>query len=74
VSCETQEEVNDLWEKLSEGGERGQCGWLRDKFGVSWQIVPEILGEMLQDKDTRKSDGGIVSNEVNRHTGFDKGI
>lgn len=76
VRCETQEEVNDLWEKLSEGGEREQCGWLRDKFGISWQIVPKILGEMLQDKDTKKSEshGGIASNEVNRHTGFDKGI
>jgi predicted 3-demethylubiquinone-9 3-methyltransferase (glyoxalase superfamily) len=60
VSCETQEEVNDLWEKLSEGGEREQCGWLRDKFGVSWQTVPKILGEKLQDKEIRKSHGGIA--------------
>lgn len=56
VSCETQEEVNDIWQKLSEGGECEQCGWLKDKFGVSWQIVPKILGEMLQDKDTKKSE------------------
>jgi predicted 3-demethylubiquinone-9 3-methyltransferase (glyoxalase superfamily) len=60
VSCETQEEVNDLWEKLSEGGEREQCGWLRDKFAVSWQIVPKILDEKLQDKEIRKSHGGIA--------------
>jgi predicted 3-demethylubiquinone-9 3-methyltransferase (glyoxalase superfamily) len=56
VNCETQEEVDKLWEKLSEGGEIEQCGWLRDKYGVSWQIVPTILGEMLQDKDTEKSE------------------
>jgi predicted 3-demethylubiquinone-9 3-methyltransferase (glyoxalase superfamily) len=56
VNCETQEEVDKLWEKLSEDGEIEQCGWLRDKYGVSWQIVPTILGEMLQDKDTEKSE------------------
>ncbi len=56
VNCETQEEVDKLWEKLSEGGEIEQCGWLRDKYGVSWQIVPTILGEMLQDKNTEKSE------------------
>ncbi len=51
VNCETQEEVDELWEKLSEGGEKEQCGWLKDKYGVSWQIVPAALGEMMQDKD-----------------------
>jgi predicted 3-demethylubiquinone-9 3-methyltransferase (glyoxalase superfamily) len=56
VNCETQEEVDDLWEKLSEGGEKEQCGWLKDKYGVSWQIVPNALGEMLQDKDAKKSE------------------
>jgi predicted 3-demethylubiquinone-9 3-methyltransferase (glyoxalase superfamily) len=56
VSCQTQEEVDYLWEKLSEGGEKEQCGWLKDKFGVSWQIVPNVLGEMLQDKDAKKSE------------------
>jgi predicted 3-demethylubiquinone-9 3-methyltransferase (glyoxalase superfamily) len=56
VSCETQEEVNDFWQKLSEGGEREKCGCLKDKFGVSWHIVPKILSEMLQDKDTKKSE------------------
>jgi predicted 3-demethylubiquinone-9 3-methyltransferase (glyoxalase superfamily) len=56
VNCETQAEVDELWEKLSEGGKTNQCGWLDDKFGVSWQIVPTILGEMLQqDKDAEKS-------------------
>jgi len=55
VNCKTQEEVDELWEKLSEGGEKGQCGWLKDKFGLSWQIVPTVLGEMLQDKDAEKS-------------------
>ena len=56
VSCETQEEVDNLWEKLSEGEEKEQCGWLKDKFGVSWQIVPNVLGEMVQDKDAKKSE------------------
>src|SRR5919197_192102 len=56
VNCETQKEVDDLWEKLSGGGEQEQCGWLKDKFGVSWQIVPRVLGEMMQDKDAEKSE------------------
>ena len=56
VNCKTQEEVDELWEKLSEGGEKGQCGWLKDKYGLSWQIVPTVLGEMLQDKDAQKSE------------------
>ncbi len=56
VNCETQQEVDRLWDKLSEGGEKGQCGWLKDKYGVSWQIVPRVLGEMLQDKDPKKSE------------------
>jgi predicted 3-demethylubiquinone-9 3-methyltransferase (glyoxalase superfamily) len=57
VSCETQQEVDDLWEKLSEGGgEQEQCGWLKDKFGVSWQIVPSFLGKMMKDKDAEKSE------------------
>jgi predicted 3-demethylubiquinone-9 3-methyltransferase (glyoxalase superfamily) len=56
VDCKTQEEVDDFWEKLSEDGEEGPCGWLKDKYGLSWQIVPSVLGEMLQDKDSRKSE------------------
>ena len=55
VTCETQAEVDDFWEKLSAGGERQRCGWLKDKYGVSWQIVPSALGDMLQDKDAAKS-------------------
>jgi TetR/AcrR family transcriptional regulator, transcriptional repressor for nem operon len=55
VSCDTQTELDDFWEKLSAGGEKGQCGWLKDKFGLSWQIVPAILGEMMQNKDAGKS-------------------
>ena len=55
VSCETQEEIDYYWEKLSAGGSNGQCGWLKDKFGLSWQIIPPILGEMLGDEDDAKS-------------------
>ena len=55
VNCETQTEVDELWEKLSTGGEEGQCGWLKDKFGLSWQIVPTVLGELLGDKDPEKA-------------------
>ena len=55
VNCETQEEVDHFWEKLSEGGEKSRCGWLKDKFGVSWQIIPSALGKMLQDKDAGKA-------------------
>jgi len=55
VPCETQEEVDHFWEKLSKGGEKQRCGWLRDKFGVSWQVVPTVLGQLLQDKDAEKS-------------------
>jgi predicted 3-demethylubiquinone-9 3-methyltransferase (glyoxalase superfamily) len=55
VSCDTQAEVDEFWEKLSAGGTPGQCGWLKDKFGVSWQIIPSVLGDMLQDEDEDKS-------------------
>ncbi len=55
VNCETQEEIDEFWERLSEGGKKIQCGWLKDKYGVSWQIAPAVLGEMLQDKDPGKS-------------------
>lgn len=55
VNCRTQAEVDRFWEKLSEGGEKGQCGWLKDKYGVSWQIVPTILEKMVADRDRVKS-------------------
>ena len=55
VNCETQEEVDYFWEKLSEGGQESQCAWLKDKYGLSWQVVPTILVELLQDKDAEKS-------------------
>jgi predicted 3-demethylubiquinone-9 3-methyltransferase (glyoxalase superfamily) len=58
VHCKTQEEVDHYWEKLSQGGDKNaqQCGWLKDKYGVSWQIVPTVLPEMLRDKDPKKSE------------------
>src|SRR5436305_12029646 len=55
VNCETQTEVDELWEKLTDGGEESQCGWLKDKFGVSWQIVPKALLELLGDPDPEKA-------------------
>ena len=55
VNCETQQEVDELWEKLSEGGEKNKCGWLKDKYGLSWQIIPSVLGRLLQDKDVQKA-------------------
>jgi len=54
-SVDTQQEVDELWDKLSAGGRKSQCGWLKDKFGLSWQIIPKALGELLGDKDPRKS-------------------
>ena len=55
VNCETQEEVDHFWGRLSAGGQQVQCGWLKDRFGLSWQVVPTVLAEMLQDKDPEKS-------------------
>jgi len=55
VNCQSQQEVDDLWEKLSKGGEKSRCGWLKDKYGLSWQIVPTTLGKLLQDKDPAKA-------------------
>jgi len=55
VNCETQQEVDELWEKLSAGGRTDRCGWLQDKFGVSWQIIPTVLGQLLGDKDPQRA-------------------
>ncbi|HEY5426787.1 MAG TPA: VOC family protein [Candidatus Tumulicola sp.] len=55
VDCETQEEIDDLWERLSEGGEKSVCGWLKDRYGVSWNIVPSIFGTLMSDDDGEKT-------------------
>lgn len=55
VNCETQAEVDDLWAKLSAGGSEDRCGWLRDKYGLSWQIIPSVLGRLMGDKDLAKA-------------------
>jgi predicted 3-demethylubiquinone-9 3-methyltransferase (glyoxalase superfamily) len=55
VNCEDQDEVDELWDQLSEGGEKGPCGWLKDKYGLSWQVVPIVLSELLSDPDPAKS-------------------
>jgi len=55
VNCETQQEVDEMWEKLSQGGEKGRCGWLKDRFGLWWQIIPSALGKLMNDPDPRKS-------------------
>ena len=55
VNCETQQEVDELWDKLSAGGATNRCGWLDDKFGLTWQIIPTTLGRLLQDKDAAKA-------------------
>lgn len=55
VSCETQQEVDELWEKLSAGGAKSECGWLKDKYGLSWQIIPTALGKLMNDPDPVKA-------------------
>jgi len=55
INCETQDEVDDYWAKLSEGGEEGPCGWLKDRYGLSWQVVPKVLVELLKDPDPAKA-------------------
>ena len=55
IDCEDQAEVDELWDKLSAGGEKSRCGWLKDKFGLSWQVVPKRLGELMNDKDPAKA-------------------
>jgi predicted 3-demethylubiquinone-9 3-methyltransferase (glyoxalase superfamily) len=56
VGCDTQKEIDELWEKLTDGGEEVECGWLKDKYGLSWQIVPAAIGEMISDRDPARSD------------------
>jgi predicted 3-demethylubiquinone-9 3-methyltransferase (glyoxalase superfamily) len=55
VNCETQQEIDELWERLSAGGEKQRCGWLKDKYGLSWQIIPSVLGKMLKNKNAGNS-------------------
>jgi predicted 3-demethylubiquinone-9 3-methyltransferase (glyoxalase superfamily) len=55
VNCETQQEVDELWDKLSQGGSQGRCGWLKDKYGLSWQVVPTALAQLMSDPDPKKS-------------------
>jgi len=55
VNCETQQEVDEMWEKLSAGGEKSHCGWLKDKYGLSWQVVPTVLSQMLEGKDAERA-------------------
>ena len=69
VNCETQEEVDHFWEKLSAGGQEVPCGWLRDRSGVSWQVVPTVLSELLQDKDPEKSKRVMIEELKNRPRG-----
>jgi predicted 3-demethylubiquinone-9 3-methyltransferase (glyoxalase superfamily) len=55
VNCESQKEIDELWEKLSDGGKKGKCGWLQDRYGLSWQIIPTILGDLLNGRDAEKA-------------------
>jgi predicted 3-demethylubiquinone-9 3-methyltransferase (glyoxalase superfamily) len=59
VNCETQAEVDDLWKKLSANGSDEQCGWLKDKYGLSWQIIPRVLGKLLGDKNPKKANAAL---------------
>lgn len=71
VDIETQEEVDELWGKLTEGGSEGRCGWLKDKYGLSWQIIPKILGQLINDPDPTKSknviDAMLQMNKIDIH-------
>jgi predicted 3-demethylubiquinone-9 3-methyltransferase (glyoxalase superfamily) len=69
VNCSSQEEVDYYWEQLSQGGEKGQCGWLKDKYGISWQIVPTILGQLMSDPDAAKA--GRVTRAMLKMTKLD---
>jgi predicted 3-demethylubiquinone-9 3-methyltransferase (glyoxalase superfamily) len=69
VNCESQEELDHYWEALSDGGEKGQCGWLTDKYGLSWQIVPTVLGQLMSDPDPEKA--GRVTQAMLKMTKLD---
>ena len=72
VTCETQDEIDYFWSKLSEGGEESRCGWLKDKYGLSWQVVPAILPHLLTGADTAKSERAMAradADEKVRHRG-----
>lgn len=69
VACDTQEEVDELWERLSERGERGRGGWIKDKFGILWQVVPAVLSQLLRDPDPRRS--GRVAEVMSKMTKID---
>lgn len=69
ISCETQAEVDEFWNKLTEGGQPSQCGWLKDKFGLSWQVVPTILGKLMSDPNPKKA--GAVAQAFMKMTKFD---
>jgi predicted 3-demethylubiquinone-9 3-methyltransferase (glyoxalase superfamily) len=69
VNCETQKEVDHFWNRLSKGGEKGQCGWLKDKYGVSWQVVPTIMTELMGDRDPVKA--ARVTQAMLKMTKFD---
>lgn len=73
VSCKTQEEVDELWDKLSAGGAPNQCGWVQDKFGLSWQIIPSALGELLGDKNPAKA-GAVMQAMLGMHKISVKGL
>ena len=59
VDCKTQREIDEFWSKLSAGGEQGQCGWLKDKYGVSWQIIPTVLGKLMGDQNPQKANAAV---------------
>jgi len=76
INCESQAEIDHFWEKLSEGGKTDQCGWLTDKYGVSWQIVPTLLGELMQGRraQIRTSYASVTSDEETRDPTAERGI
>lgn len=73
ITCDTQEEIDHYWEKLGEGGKYRMCGWLDDKFGVSWQVVPRVLGELMNDPEkSQKSNSSVYADVQVRHSSIDQ--